>query len=133
MPPRTRNLPKEAGTAWERRVVDFAAGMGLPWDRAPLRGTADLLDVQGCVPMGWLIGAKAKHKGSGDRLSEAMNEAAAARKRLRPPNAGVIPVQVVQRPGYPVGRGFAVMEYSDFLRLVIERNQHRVIPWEGEL
>jgi hypothetical protein len=122
--PRARNVPKETGTAWERRVVDFAAGMGLPWDRAPLRGTADLLDVQGCVPMGWLVGAKAKRMGSdpGDRLSEAMNEARTAWERLGRPSE-VVPVQVVQRPRYGVSRAFTVMEYADFLWLVLQRQE----------
>lgn len=116
------------GTAWERRVADFAAGMGLPWDRAPLRGTADLLDIQGCVPMGWLIGTKAKRRGSDDRLSEAMNEARAAHRRLGPAGREVIPVQVMQRPGYPVARAFAVMEYGDFLWLVVDRARREERP-----
>ncbi len=118
------NPPKERGTAWERRVVDHAQERGLPWERAPLRGTADLLDVQGCLPDGWLVGCKAiSRRGNlADRLSAAMNEARAARERLPKyfPSAadGVIPVQVVQRQGYPVGRAYVVMEYDDFLSIV---------------
>jgi hypothetical protein len=121
-----RNQPRELGTAWERRGVDYAQAKGLPWERAPLRGTADLLDVQGCLPAGWLIGFKAKRpkttEKNADRLSEAMNEARKAWLRL-PEDARreVIPVQIVQRPQYPVGRAFAVMEYDDFLSLVLER------------
>lgn len=126
------NKPRELGTAWERRCVDYAVAKGLPWERAPLRGTADLLDVQGCLTDGWLVGFKAKRPKSGepgDRLSQAMNEAHAASQRL--PGGcdavSVIPVQVLQRPNYPVGRAYAVMEYEDFLLLARMRQMRR---WE---
>lgn len=114
------NTPRETGTAWERRVADYAAAKGLPWDRAPLRGTADLLDIQGSLVMGWLVGCKAKRKGSGDRLSEAMTEARKAWVRAGS-EPWVIPVQIIQRPGYPVGKSFTVMETDDFLQIVMMR------------
>lgn len=125
------NPPKERGTAWERRVVDHAQQRGLPWERAPLRGTADLLDVQGCLPDGWLIGCKAISRLGNlqDRMSSAMNEARAARERLPRISPGledgVIPVQVIQRQGYPVGRAYVVLEYDEFLALALERQQFR--------
>ena len=123
------NPPKERGTAWERRVVDHAKAAGLPWERAPLRGTADLLDVQGCLPDGWLIGCKAiSRRGNlADRLSAGMNEGRAAVERLPrlfgQPADGVIPVQIVQRQGFPVGRAYVVMEYDEFLGLVTARRE----------
>ena len=123
------NPPKERGTAWERRVVDHAQAAGLPWERAPLRGTADLLDVQGCLPDGWLVGCKAiSRKGNlSDRMSRAMNEARDALLRVSerwPAMAhGVIPVQVVQRQGMSTGRAYVVMVYDDYLTLVLERRK----------
>src|ERR1700679_217501 len=49
--------PKRAGRTWENVVVAEGQAAGLPWDRAPLRGKRDLLDVTGCLPGGWLVGA----------------------------------------------------------------------------
>lgn len=123
------NPPRERGTAWERRVVDHAQAAGLPWERAPLRGTQDLLDVQGCLPDGWLVGCKAiSRKGNlADRMSRAMNEADAARLRAADKYPGlavdVIPVQVVQRQGKPVGTAYVVLGYDEFLALVLERRK----------
>lgn len=120
------SAPKEQGTRWERIVADYAARRGFPWDRAPLRGTRDLLDIQGCVLDGWLIGCKSLQRGKtlGIRLSEAMNEAQKAKRNLngllparRGLAADVIPVQVLQRTGHLPGRAYVVMEYDDFLRL----------------
>ena len=118
------NGPKDRGTAWERRVADHAAAAGLPWDRAPLRGSNDLLDIAGSLPDGFLVGCKAiSRKGNlADRLSAAMEQgrqALANLDRLYPGHSGgVIPVQIVQRQAYPVGRAYWVMEYDDGLRLV---------------
>lgn len=123
--------PRQRGTAWERRVVDYAQAQGLPWERAPLRGTQDLLDVQGCLPDGWLVGCKAiSRKGDlGNRLSTAMNEADAARLRALDKYPGLagelIPVQVVQRQAKPVGMAYVVLEYDEFLALVVERRKWR--------
>ncbi len=138
------NPPKERGSAWERRVVDRAQEAGLPWDRAPLRGSADLLDVQGCQAGGFLIGCKAiSRSGSlADKLGPAMVQGRraaenwmrlhAAAGRAAPQWSGiaeeirglgpgeVVPVQIIQRSGYPVGQAYAVMEYDAFLRLAVE-------------
>ena len=128
------NPPRERGTAWERRVVDHAQAAGLPWERAPLRGTQDLLDVQGCLPDGWLVGCKAiSRRGNlADRMSRAMAEAQTAllRVKLMWPRVqadDVVPVQVVQKQGKPVGEAYVVMEYDDFLALVLERRK-----WRGQ-
>ena len=123
------NPPKARGTAWERRVADHAAAAGLPWDRAPLRGSSDLLDIVGCLPDGWLIGCKAiSRRGNlADRMSKAMDEGRAAlanAARLYPGRTSdVIPVQIVQRQGFATGRAYAVMEYDEFLRLVQMRHK----------
>lgn len=122
------NPPKERGTAWERRVVDHARERGLPWERAPLRGSADLLDVQGPQYEGWLVGCKAISRRGNlqDRMSDAMNQARAAVENL--PEGwrdGVVAVQVLQRQGFPVGRAYVVMEYDEFLGLVEERRKWR--------
>jgi hypothetical protein len=116
-----RNASRERGTAWERRVADYFAARGLPWDRAPLRGTGDLLDIAGCLPMGWLVGCKARGPGKPVRLNEAMDEAAAAVNRVPDGFDGVIGVQVVQRPQHSVGDAYVVMTADDFTDLVLER------------
>ncbi len=122
--------PKRAGTAWERKVADYAQAHGLPWDRAPLRGSRDLLDLQGCLPGGWLVGCKGIKRGvnMGDRMSEAMRQCERALVNLehaRPVGyrADVIPVQVMQRSGYPVGKAYVVASYDDFLRLAAIRQE----------
>lgn len=128
------NAPKKMGTAWERRVVEAAQDRGIPWDRAPLRGSRDLLDTTGCLPMGWLVGAKALRRTGaetnlGKRMDEGMKQAnralvnvgELAAQRGQDPDAtlaGVVPVQVVQRAGYPVLQAYTVMEYRFFLDLV---------------
>jgi len=113
---------KRKGTAWERRVADYAHARGFPWDRAPLRGSRDLLDIQGCLPDGWLIGTKnLSPETLQARLSSAMDQCRRAIGNLDawyfPPPKDVIPVQVVQRRNHRTGRAYVVMEYDDFLRL----------------
>jgi len=125
------NTAKAVGTAWERRIADYAAERGLPWDRAPLRGVNDLLDLSGTLPDGWLVGGKGiTRKGNlADRMSDAMNQCRTAMANLRriyPGAAGdVIPVQIIQRQGFPTGRAYAVMEYDEFLSLVLQRREWR--------
>ncbi len=123
------NPPKERGTRWERIVADYAASKGLPWDRAPLRGTADLLDMSGVIPDGWLVGCKAisRQGNIADRLSTGMNEAQAALERLRAitPADDVVAVQIFQRTGKPVGRAYVVMEFDPFIDLVKQRRAWR--------
>lgn len=119
------NRPKKQGTEFERRVADHAAARGLPWDRAPLRGSRDLLDIEGCLPMGWLVGCKSLSRGVpvAKRLSEAMTELPgklenaarvirqAARDEVSTLAAGeIIPVQVVQQTGKSIGQSFTVTE-----------------------
>jgi len=112
---------KRKGTAWERRVADYAHARGFPWDRAPLRGSRDLLDIQGCLPDGWLIGTKnLSPETLQARLSSAMDQCARARANLNgiyPGRHDVIPVQVVQRRNHRTGRAYVVLEFDDFLRL----------------
>src|SRR5260370_32431931 len=63
------------GAKWERVVADYARDIyALPWDRAPLRGTRDLLDIQGCLPAGFLVGCKGIRRGSsvGAKIRQAM-------------------------------------------------------------
>jgi len=112
---------KRKGTAWERRVADYAHARGFPWDRAPLRGSRDLLDIQGCLPDGWLIGTKnLSPETLQARLSSAMDQCRRAKANLTA-LAGlcqdVIPVQVVQRRNHRTGRAYVVLEFDDFLRL----------------
>jgi len=114
---------KRKGTAWERRVADYAHARGFPWDRAPLRGSRDLLDIQGCLPDGWLIGTKnLSPETLQARLSDAMNQCRRAVDNLLvlyppPMQQDVIPVQVVQRRNHRTGRAYVVLEFDDFLRL----------------
>jgi len=121
---------KRKGTAWERRVADYAHARGFPWDRAPLRGSRDLLDIQGCLPDGWLIGTKnLSPETLQARLSSAMDQCRKAMANLdaiTPPHwleVDVIPVQVVQRRNHRTGRAYVVLEFDDFLRLAELRRE----------
>lgn len=124
--------PKRAGREWENAVVDHANGRGFNWDRAPLRGARDLLDVTGCLPGGWLIGAKSLTTGArmDQRASEAMQQAHRALENLAERGLGglprsstvqvlddVIPWQIMQRRGHPVGQAYAITEYDWMLRI----------------
>lgn len=117
-----------AGPTWERRCADHAADRGLPWDRAPLRGNRDLLDLSGTLPAGFLVGCKAiTRKGSanfGAKISEAMQQGERAVANLGGA-PGIVPVQIMQRSGYPVGKAYVVMEYDHFLALALERAKGR--------
>ena len=130
------SAPRRAGANWERRGVALAVERGLPWTRRLRLGEqGDLLDVDGCLPAGWLVGFKGIRRGvlMGDRMSDAMNQcdrAMAALAALYPggdadgrPVADVIPVQVLQRAGYGTARAYTVMEYGRFLDLVTMRQE----------
>jgi hypothetical protein len=129
-----------AGPNWERLVADYAHDVyGLPWDRAPLRGTRDLLDLQGCLPAGFLVGCKAIRRGStfGTKISEAMDQCDRAlinlgrpagkdgNGRLHVDSGGIIPVQVMQRSGYPTGKAYVVTELDYFMDLAVRRLKWR--------
>lgn len=119
--------PKRAGRTWENEIVAYANEHGFQWDKAPLRGARDLLDVTGCLPAGWLIGAKALANGTrlDQRISDALDQAHRAVENLAKPGPGVvsvnaddvIPWQIMQRRGHPVGQAYAVTEYDWMLRL----------------
>lgn len=113
--------PKRAGRHWENVIVGHAQDAGLPWDRAPLRGTRDLLDVTGCLPGGWLVGAKSTSRGvsAAVKIADAMDQCHRAMSVLEAQGktAGVIPWQIVQRPGAETGRAYAITEYDWMLRI----------------
>ncbi len=130
------------GARWERVVADYARDVyALPWDRAPLRGTRDLLDIQGCLPAGFLVGCKGIRRGSsfGAKISEAMDQCDRALLNLGRPSAangngrlhvdcgGIVPVQVMQRAGYPPGKAYVVTELDYFLDLAVRRQK-----WRGD-
>lgn len=132
-----------AGPKWERRVVDYAHDTyALPWDRAPLRGRRDRLDVTGCLDDGWLIGCKAIHRGVtfGQRVSEAMDQCDRALMNIGRPATEdprgfsvvdpgrVVPFQVMQRSGYPVGKAYVVTQLDYILNLAVARR-----AWESVL
>lgn len=126
------NQPKEIGSAWERRVADHFADAGLAYDRAPLRGRRDRLDIAGSLGDGFLIGAKAKTRrrvtGDQDRLSEAMREAADAIAKLPyTARSETIGVQILQRPGYGVGKAYAVMTVDDLIRVIRAMRELRAL------
>lgn len=117
--------PKRAGRAWEITVVDHANASGRMWDRAPLRGRRDLLDVTGCLPGGWLVGAKGVQNGvsAAKKLSEAADQSERALDNL-PHHYNrdeVIPWQIIQRPNAPVGRAYAVTDYDYMLKICAMR------------
>lgn len=128
------------GPKWERIVADYARDVyGLPWDRAPLRGTRDLLDLQGCLPAGFLVGCKGIRRGTsfGLKISEAMDQCDRALINLGRPAGrsgqghvlvdcgGIVPVQVMQRSGYPAGKAYVVTELDYFLDLAVRRQKWR--------
>jgi hypothetical protein len=126
------NRPKAAGTKFERIIADYCHDKGMPWDRAPLRGGNDLLDIAGCLPMGWLIGCKSIQRGvpMSERLFAAMDQchsasanlaALAAAGRIHLPPQEVIPVQVLRRAGAATGRSYVVTELDWFLELARQR------------
>ena len=135
------NRPKRAGSAYERLVADYCAAepWDLPWDRAPLRGSRDLLDLQGPQAAGFLVGCKAITRGTafGQRISEAMDQCDQALVNLGQAATvnghgyrivqagGIVPVQVMQRPGYPLGKNYVVTQLDYFLGLVRERIEWR--------
>jgi hypothetical protein len=131
----------EAWKAWERTIVSLAQDHGLPWERRLRLGdNHDLLDVDGCLPGGWLVGAKSIRRGvslSGGKLNDAMHQSDRALLNLARPAlkdgkgrllincGGIIPVQVIQRSGYPASKAYAVTEYGYFLELAAERQEWR--------
>ena len=113
--------PNRAGREWENKVTDYAAGHGYDWQRPRRRGRRDLLDIQGCLEDGWLIGCKSVQRGvtMNRKLWASMDQAHRAMGYL-PRNVDaeqVIPLQVIQRPGASVGAAYVVTEYDWFLRL----------------
>lgn len=121
-----------AGAKYERALADYCHDVyGFPWDKAPLRGRRDRLDITGCLDDGWLIGAKAIHRGVafGQRVSEAMAQCDAALVNVGRPaeqdrrnflvvdSGRIVPVQVMQRSGYPIGKHYVVTQLDYFLRL----------------
>lgn len=127
------------GSRWERTAVDYAAAAGLPWDRASLKGTRDTLDTAGCLPGGWLVGYKGIRRGTefGQKISEAMDQCDRAlvnigrpwtkdgNGRLLVDCGGIIPVQVMQRSGFPPGKAYVVTELDYFLDLAVRRMKWR--------
>jgi hypothetical protein len=117
--------PKRAGREWEGEVVRAAQAAGLPWDRGPLRGARDLLDVTGCLPGGWLIGAKQAERGQSAavKLFDAMDQAERAHGVLVADGKadGVIPFQIIKRPRAETLRAYAVTEYRWFLEIAKSR------------
>lgn len=126
----------ESWKVWERTVVAHAQERGLPWERRLRLGdNHDLLDVDGCLPGGWLVGCKSIRRGVafGAKISEAMDQADRAlvnigrphtrdgHGRLRVDAGGIVPVQVMQRAGFPPGKAYVVTEYDYFLDLAVQR------------
>lgn len=126
----------ESWKVWERTVVAAAQDRGLAWDRRLRLGAHDdLLDVDGCLREGWLVGAKSIRRGVsfGAKISEAMDQCDRAlinigrphrqdgRGRVLVDSGGIIPVQVMQRSGYPPEKAYVVTEYGYFLDLAVAR------------
>jgi hypothetical protein len=113
--------PKRAGRSWENQVVAAAQAAGLPWDKGPLRGQRDLLDITGCLPGGWLVGAKSASRGQSAavKLFDAMDQAERAMGFLEADGKadGVIPWQIIKRPRAETLRAYAVTEFRWFLDL----------------
>jgi hypothetical protein len=124
-----------AGPNYERNIVTYInRETGLDWERMPAQGNRDLLDLQGPLAAGWLVGCKAIQRATTQdvRMWKAMDQCQRAMVNLehkwgRTP-VGVIPVQILQRPaskrpdgadaagGY--GRSYVVTELDWWLDLV---------------
>lgn len=128
------------GATWERIVADWFMDAGLPWDRMVQRGNHDLLDLTGTLPAGFLVGCKGIRRGTafGEKISGAMDQCDRALLNLGHPHLtvrgrpivesnGIIPVQVMQRSGYPVAKSYTVMQTGHFLDLVQRR-----LKWRGD-
>jgi hypothetical protein len=126
---------------WERKVAAQARRRGLPWERRLRLGdNHDLLDMDGCLPGGWLVGCKGISRGVtfGLKISAAMDQCDRALVNLARPavkdghghlvvdSGGIVPVQVMQRSGYPVGKAYVVTEYDYFLDLAVEREKWKM-------
>jgi len=131
-------VSSDAWKDWERKIVAHAQERNLPWERRLRLGdNHDLLDVDGCLPGGWLIGAKSISRGTtfGKKISGAMDQCDQALLNLARPavrdgngrliidSGGIIPVQVMQRSGFPVGKAYAVLQYDYLLDLAVERQE----------
>ena len=120
----------EAWKEWERDIAREARKYGLPWERR-LRGgdPDDMLDIDGPLPDGWLIGGKhlTRTGNLSDRMSAAMLQCDRAMvnlaKRYPGHHSGVVPVQIIKRQGYTVDKAYAVMQYDRFLGLVLARRE----------
>lgn len=118
--------PKRAGRKFEIEVVDHAQATGFPgWDRAPLRGRRDLLDVTGCLASGVLVGCKAIEPGvpMNTKLWRAMDQAHRAMEHLprTVDPATVTPWQIIQRRNADgIGSSYAVTELDWMLRQTAE-------------
>jgi hypothetical protein len=121
------NAPKRAGTAYERRVEQHVQKRGLPWSRAPLRGSRDQLDLQGCQLLGFLVGTKGIRRGVDmrSRLADAMDQARRAKANYLADDsapgyrADIVAVQVLQKQDTNTGQHYAVMELDDLLTLAL--------------
>lgn len=116
-----------AGARYERNVADYLHDDGgFPFDKAPPRGRRDRLDITGSLDFGWLIGCKAIHRGVtfGQRISEAMAQCDAALVNVGQPGPGrIVPVQFMQRSGFPIAEHYVVTEARYFLALAQERRE----------
>lgn len=119
------NRQREQGTAFERRVADFAASHDLPWDRAPLTGRKDRGDLTGTLAYGVVVEIKSKAPGKPIRLNDAMVQAEAAVQRVPFRYGHVVPAVITQRAGYMMADQFVTMRLSDWLDWVAERDAAR--------
>lgn len=128
-----------AGGDYEWTITRYGQDSGLPWDKSPPRGRRDLLDILGTLPAGYLVGTKAIRRDTpfGQKISEAMDQCDRALVNLGRPYekdgkgrlivdcGGIVPVQVMQRSGYPVGKHYVVTQLDYWLAEVVERAKGR--------
>lgn len=123
--------PKRAGRQYEQQVVAHAQERGFPnWERGPLRGVRDLLDLTGTLPEGFLVGAKSTERGvdTTAKLNEAMMQCDAAMTNLEQrgmPVKDIVPVQIFRRQAWPIGKHYAVTTFDCLLDLATERRDLR--------
>jgi hypothetical protein len=130
----------DAWKSYEREVAEHARlRPGLQnWQRRLRTGdNADLLDLDGPLPLGWMVGCKSVQQKTrikpcqrcghsdaniGTRLWQAMDQSDQAMtnlaKILGAHPDGVFPFQVLRRTGRPIGEHYAVTTYDRFLDLV---------------
>jgi Holliday junction resolvase len=105
------NPSKRKGSAFEKAVAEWLTENGFPYaERRVLQGSADRGDIAG-IP-GLVLECKNTRE---MKLSQWMDELRAEKANARVDTAAV----VISRRNHSVGKSYVVMEFDDFLHLIV--------------